>query len=199
MNKSDAIAHSIQAERGLLGSLGILLRGLINGDVSNKLEQEAGIGITAGVNALYRSSVRQNGGIIKTSIILNLRGLASSTTDLDIIGVGVQPAHLGKLTKATNGTLFAGKMTCLELPVTGVVDIDLYSATEATGKFDDGVAALTETALLTAGGNWTLALTKALGALPADGEYLYLTCGAAGVPATYTAGKFLIEFEGYVA
>jgi hypothetical protein len=27
--------------------------------------------------------------------------------------------------------------------------------------------------------------------------YLYLTCGAAGTPATYTAGKFLITLFGY--
>jgi hypothetical protein len=83
------------------------------------------------------------------------------------------------------------------VPTGGVTDIDLYSATEATGVFDAGIGTLVETALLTQGGAWTLALTKAIGSVPAADQYLYLTGGAAGTAAAYTAGKFLIVFEGY--
>jgi hypothetical protein len=161
---------------------------------------QAGNGITDGVGAVFKSTSLKFGGIIRTTILIDLTGLASSTTDLDIIGVGTLPAYLGQVTAACCGnTILTGRMTCLEVPAGGVTDIDLYSATEGTGVFDGGIAALTETALLTSGGAWTLALTKALGAFPAAGSYLYLTGGAAGTAATYTAGKFLIELEGYDA
>ena len=158
-----------------------------------------GAGISGGTGTVFKSSVIRIGDIIKTSILIDLTGLSSSTTDLDIIGQGTDPAYLGQITAAKNGTILTGRMTCLEVPVGGVVDIDLYSATEATGKFDDAVGGLAETAMITAGGNWTLAAVKAFGAVPAANSYLYLTGGAGGTAAAYTAGKFLIELEGYEA
>lgn len=158
-----------------------------------------GAGISGGTGTVFKSSVERIGDIIRTSILIDLTGLSSSTTDLDIIGQGTDPAYLGQITAAKNGTVFSGRVKCLEAPVGGVTDIDLYSATEATGVFDGGIAALTETALLTSGGAWTLGTSTELGALPAADQYLYLTGGAAGTAAAYTAGKFLIELEGYVA
>lgn len=165
----------------------------------NKMSTEAGAGITGGTGTVYKSGVIKTGGIIRTSILIDLTGLGSSTTDLDIIGQGASVAHLGQITAARNGTILSGRITCLEAPVTGVTDIDLYSATEGTGIFDGGVAALTETALLTSGAAWTLGRVVCFGAVPAANEYLYLTGGAAGTANTYTAGKFLIELEGYDA
>jgi len=156
----------------------------------------AGAGITSGTGTVYRSSIIKVGDIISTKILIDLTGLASSTTDLDIIGTGSSAAHIGRLT-ADSGTILTGIVTCLEVPAGGVADIDIYSATEGTGVFDGGIAALTETALLTSGGNWTLALQRAFGAVPAAGAFLYLTGGAGGTAAVYTAGKFLIELEGY--
>ena len=166
---------------------------------NNKLATEAGAGITGGVGTVYKSSVSKIGGIIRTSILIDLTGLSSSTTDLDIIGQGAVAAHLGQITAARTGTILTGRVTCLEAPVGGVTDIDLYSATEATGVFDGGIAALTETALLTSGAAWTLGRTVPIAAVPAANEYLYLTCGTLGTAAAYTAGKFLIELEGYDA
>lgn len=163
----------------------------------NTLAVEAGAGITGGTGTVYKSSVSKVGGVIRTSILLDLTGLSSSTTDLDIIGQGAVAAHLGQITAARNGTILTGRVTCLEAPVGGVTDIDLYSAAEATGVFDGGIAALTETALLSSGAAWTLGRTVPIGAVPAANEYLYLTCGALGTAAAYTAGKFLIELEGY--
>lgn len=90
-------------------------------------------------------------------------------------------------------------MTCLEVPAGGADDIDLYSASEATGVFDGKIADLTETALVTSGGAWTLGGMKALSAVPAANAYLYLTGGESGTAAAYTAGKFLIELDGYEA
>ena len=160
---------------------------------------DPGTGISSGTGTVFKSSVQRVGGIIKTSMLIDLTGLASSTTDLDIIGVGAGAAYLGQITAAKNGTILTGRMTCLEVPAGGADDVDLYSATEATGVFDAGIGTLAETALVTAAGAWTLGLTKGLSAIPAANQYLYLCGGEAGTAATYTAGKFLIELEGYEA
>lgn len=164
--------------------------------VHGALTIEAGAGITDGTGTVYKSSVQKSGGLYTTQIVIDLTGLASSTTDLDIIGVGASAAHIGQIKAADCGTILSGTMTCLEVPAGGADDIDLYFATEGTGVFDGGVAALTETALVTSGGAWTLGLTKGMSAVPADEAFLYLTGGEAGTAATYTAGKFLIEFYG---
>ena len=168
-------------------------------DITSFTNGAPGAGISGGTGTVFKTSVQRVGDIIKTSILIDLTGLASSTTDLDIIGVGASAAYLGQITAARNGTIFSGRMTCLEVPAGGADDIDLYSATEATGVFDAGIGTLAETALITSGGAWTLAGVKAFGNMPAADEYLYLTGGEAGTAATYTAGKFLIELEGYAA
>lgn len=159
----------------------------------------AGAGATGGTGTVHRSSVvKLGGGVIRTYIYIDLTGLASSTTDLDIIGVGASVAHLGQITNAINGEIFAGKVNCIEIPAGGADDIDVYSATEGTGVFDAGIATLAETALLTKGGAWTR-VPSLLTAMPVADSYLYLTGGEAGTAATYTAGKFLIELDGYEA
>jgi hypothetical protein len=157
----------------------------------------AGAGITGGTGTVYKQSLEKAGGINTARIILDLTGLSSSTTDLDVIGQSTTPAYLCQVLAAELGTVLIVKMQCLEAPAGGVADIDLYSATEATGKFDDAVAGLTETALITSGGAWTNGRSLGATVVPAANEYLYLTGGAAGTAAAYTAGKFLIELFGY--
>ncbi len=109
----------------------------------------------------------------------------------DVIVKRVSPAFLGQITAAKNGTIFHGEVTFLESPATGADDIDFYSAPEATGKFDEGITGLTQRVLLTKGGAWVGAVQTPIimTGLPAANEYIYLTCGEAGVPATYSAGK----------
>ena len=172
---------------------------IVGGSISNTPLAAPGEGISDGTGTLLKSSVLKTGDIIKTSLLLDITGLGSSTTDLDIIGTGTEAAYLAQITAAINGTILSGRMTRLEVPVGGADDIDLYSATENTGVFDGGVALLVETALITASAAWTLGLTKAFSATPVADEYLYLCGGEAGTAAAYTAGKFLIEFDGYVA
>lgn len=158
----------------------------------------AGAGITDGTGTIYKNGKAQIGGIYFTWILIDLTGDSSSTTDLDIIGTGTNAAYIAKLTAAECGTtILTISMQCLEAPAGGVTDIDLYSATEATGKFDDAVTGLTETALITSGGAWANGTTKAATVVPASTEYLYLTCGAGGTASAYTAGKFLITICGY--
>ncbi|MFA5651215.1 MAG: hypothetical protein WC914_08770 [Proteiniphilum sp.] len=146
--------------------------------------------------AAYKSSVVRFGNIIKTTIVIDLTGLKSVATDLDIIGdTGV--CHIGQVTAAVNGTIFKGQMGCMEVPTTGADDIDLYAATEGTGAYDAGIGTLTETALVTAGGAHAIGTVKPFTALPAANQYLYLTSGEA-VAGTYNAGILYIEMWGYV-
>lgn len=171
------------------------------GGSGNKLATEAAAGITAGVGAVVKSSVLKVGGIIHTLIIVDLTGVDSVATDTDIIGKSTPAAHLGQITADRNGTIFGGRMTCLETPATGEVDIDLYSADEATGKLSDLIGGLTgEVKVVDRAGDWAVNDIRAVGALvPAPDQYLYLAVGTASTPTagTYTAGKFLIEFFGY--
>jgi hypothetical protein len=160
------------------------------------LATPAGTGITAGTGTVYKHSLTFDGDIKRLTIYIDLTGLASSTTDLDVIGVGAGAAHIGRILEAEIGTVEAIRMTCLEVPAGGADDIDLYSATVGTAVFDDGIAALTETALVTSGGAWASGTTKGSTAVPAANEYLYLCGGEAGTANTYTAGKFLIEVFG---
>jgi hypothetical protein len=159
-----------------------------------------GVGFnTAGGIKYLPSGKKGAAGMIVTEIYVDLKtgAVSSSTTDLDIIGKAAGgAAYISQITAALHGTVVAITMTCLEVPATGVTDIDLYSATEATGVYDGGIAALTEVALITAGGAWTLGLTKAATGLPTAGDYLYLTGGAGSVPGAYSAGKFLIKIFG---
>lgn len=167
------------------------------------LTTEAGAGITGNTGGgSYSSSVRRFGDLITTQIFIDVDGLDSSTTDLDIIGFDEAEdlaAHLGQITVAENGVIYAGSMACLETPAGGVTDIDLYSAVEATGVFDAGIGTLDEFALVTSGGAWAVGLTKPLTRVPAADHYLYLTGGAGGTAAEYSAGQFVITLHGMAA
>ena len=138
-------------------------------------------------------------GVIHTQIYIDLTGASSTTTDLDIIGAA-GACHIGQITAAINGTVFDGRMTCLEVPAGGADDIDFYEASVATGAYDADVSGLTNAGvLLTKGGAWAAAMPAAgtdLTGLPTANYYLYLAGGEAGTAAAYTAGKFLIEFWG---
>ncbi len=157
----------------------------------------AGTGITAAAET-YKTSVYKFGSIIYTTILLDLTGLDAIATDGDIIGKSTNPAHLGQITAARNGTIAGGRVCCLELPAGASTDIDLFTANLATGKLDDAISGLTgQAALVTAGGAWTNGAVKGLTAVPPANDYLYLTNGAGANAGTYTAGKFLIELFGY--
>lgn len=189
-----------QASRGALSALGNLLRSLSEGKVHDS--PVSGSGISSGTDTIAKMSVIRNGDIIRTSIIVDLDGLTSAATLADIIGVNdAANCWIARIFTEISGTIFGGKMTCLEVPATGEVDIDLYSAVESTGVENALVTDLDETALLLPGVNWTIDLARALTGFPADGEYLYLSVGTASTPTAgeYSAGKFLIELYGYDA
>ena len=160
-----------------------------------------GTGISTGTGTLFKGAVLRMGDVIETTIVIDVTGLNSGNADGDVIGVAATAnCHLGQITAAKNGTLFAGTMQCVETPGGGEPDVDLFSATEATGTEEALVTGLTETALLAAAADWTGVLApKSLTAMPVADSYLYLAGGTASSPtnATYTAGKFVIKLYGY--
>ena len=158
-----------------------------------------GTGISTGTGTLYKGSILRMGDVIETTIVMDLTGLNSGNADLDIIGVAATAnCHIGQITAAGNGTILGGYMQCVETPAGGEPDIDLYSATEATGTEDTAVTGLTETALLATAVDWTNILApKGLTAVPAANEYLYLAASGGSTNDTYTAGKFIIKLYGY--
>lgn len=164
-----------------------------------ELKTSPGLGID-GIAEVCKWGVFRSGGLIHTMGFIDLTGLNSSAAG-DIIGDdGVAGCYIGQYTKERMGTLIGGRVSCLETPAGGEPDIDLYSATEATGTEDAAITGLTETALMDAGADWTALLApKGMTALPADDEYFYLVGSGTGTDATYTAGKLLIEFFGHVA
>lgn len=187
------------------------ITGDVTGDVTGDLTGDvlgaalttgAGAGITAGVGTVFSSEITKVGKVITTHIFIDLTGLSSSTTLNDIIGVDdAADSHLGQILLAECGQIFGGTMTCLEVPTTGVADIDLNASSASTGAEDADVTGLADhVALLSAGGAWTLRQTQSLTAWPdATSDYLYLSVGVAGTPGTYDAGQFLIELLGYEA
>ena len=164
-------------------------------------QMTAGTGITTVANAIVKHSVVQVGNIIETTIALDLTGLNSGDADGDIIGkAGTANCHYGQITAATNGTILSGYMQCLETPAGGEPDIDLFTATVATGTEEALITALTETQLLATGADWTnLLAPKGLTTVPPANGYLYLVASGGATNDTYTAGKFIIKLYGYDA
>jgi hypothetical protein len=162
------------------------------------LATEAGPGIV-GTAAAYAASVVKEGDLIKTTILIDIAGLNGGGTAGDIIGLnGSGAAYIGQITAARNGTIIAGRVTCLEVPTTSDPDVDLWAADEATGVEDTAISALTNETQLTNNGDHTLARVTAFIAMPAANQYLYLTGGDA-TAGTYGAGIFLIEMWGLPA
>ena len=159
-----------------------------------------GTGISAVANAITKHSVVTVGNIIETTIALDLTGLSSSAA-ADIIGKeATANCHYGQITAANNGTILSGYLQCLETPTTGEPDIDVYTATVATGTEDAAITALVETAVLNSAADWTSLLApKGFTTVPPANGYLYLVGSGGGTDGVYDAGKFILKFYGYDA
>ena len=162
-----------------------------------------GTGISTGTNTVYKANVTVAGDLIKTEILIDLTGLNSSAAG-DIIGKdgGTANCHIGQITSALCGSIFAGTCQSLETPAGGEPDIDLFSATVGTGAEDTAVSDLSETKLLDLGADLAsgnLGTPFVLSAFPAADEFLYLVASGGGTDDTYTAGKLLITLYGQPA
>ena len=159
----------------------------------------AGAGL-AGTGTVYLATVEQAGPIIKTTIFVDLTGLKSGASAGDIIGVNATAnCHLGQITNAVNGKLFKGTMSCLEVPATGEPDIDLASATVATGTQDAAASGLSGYVLNYdhAADYTAVGQTANLTSVPVADSYLYLVASGGADTAVYTAGMVVIELFGY--
>lgn len=137
-------------------------------------------------------------GMTVTEFYIDLTGLSSVADDGDVIGDTGQTtsATLGQYTTAIMGTIATGgviEMVCLEAPVGGTADIDLYSHVTGTLSIDDDASGGTQ--LINAGGAWTNGMVKGATADPTAADYFYLTAGAAAA-GDYSAGKFVIRIYG---
>jgi hypothetical protein len=169
------------------------------GSTGNTYATTAGTGITGGTGTVIKYAVYQFGTLIYSAIYIDLTGLQAIATDGDIIGDSTNPAYLGQITAARNGTVDMGLITCMEAPAGGSADINFVTAVENTLKKDDASSGGTGVqTLVDAAGNWTNGLAKGILNTPITANnYLYLTNGAGAGAGTYTAGKFLIEFFGF--
>ena len=159
-----------------------------------------GSGFT-GTGHLFYSGARKVGNMVITDMYVDLTGLNSSAA-ADIIGDdGVANCHFGQIKDNINGIPKFFRMECLEAPAGGEPDIDVYAAAEATGTEDTAITALTETAVLQAAADWTLGSVKYADVSAADltDLYLYLVGSGAGTDATYTAGRFHMQFVASVS
>ncbi|MDB9996613.1 hypothetical protein OAE49_06310 [Gammaproteobacteria bacterium] len=142
----------------------------------------------------FKSDTTTNVNIVKTTIMIDLTGLRSTAAG-DIIGKdGSGVAYIGRVTTANQGTVFGVTMECFETPAGGDPDINLHSATEATGVEDTPISDLTETLIIN-GGDAAVGTRTVGGTIAAD-QYLYLTAGAT-TDATYTAGRLVITITGF--
>jgi len=152
--------------------------------------------VMAATLAAYNVTTVRTGNIIKTTMYIDLTGAKSTTTDNDIIG-DTGACHIGQITAAVNGAIFAGQVGCAEVPATGADDINLAAASVATGAYDADVTGLANAqAIMTAGGPHAIGTVKPFTVLPTAGYYLYLSCGEAGTVGTYDAGILIIEMWG---
>jgi hypothetical protein len=199
MTRLDGRQHASQAGRGSLSSLEQVLRALVNDEVRDI--PVAGAGVTSGSGTVYKSSVSERGGVITTRILVDLTGLQSADSDLDVIGVEdtALPCHIGQITAAVNGTILGGTMQCLEA-FASLTDVGIYSAASGVLVYEDlitdeaaEVVIVTPIVQAITGGAIPIA------GVPTANHYLYMVNGAADTPAAFTAGKFLLTLYGYDA
>ena len=163
---------------------------------NSNLATTEGSGIT-GIAESFGSNVVKIGTIFHTTIAIDLTGLNSGGTANDISGdEDAANCHIGQITAARNGTIFAVRLTCLETPATGDDDIDIWSADESNGVEDTLVTALTNQVQITNGGNLTSGTVVGMAGVPVANQYLYITSATGDSNATYAAGKLIIELWG---
>lgn len=157
-----------------------------------------GTGISGGSGTVCKVSVLREGTLVTTRILVDLTGLASTTTVDQVIGkTGTDPAFLTQITAAKNGTIIGGFVNVFEAPTTGQADIDIRANSSATLKKGDaggGTQVMIAGAGLDTGSNSYKVVTDGISA----DDHLYLSCGAAGTDGTYDAGKFVITLFGTV-
>jgi len=158
----------------------------------------AGTGVSTGAGTLCYHRVTRVGDLYKTEIFLDITGLNDGDTAGDVVGKDGDTVncHIGQINAAINGTIIAGRMTCLEVPAGGHKDLDLWTANEGTLAQDTAIADATGEVQLVQADTWADGDMIPLDAFPPDKDYLILVTGTQGTDADYTGGQFMIELWG---
>ena len=162
------------------------------------------------IDAIVSSTVARDGAQITTEIVVDLGSsvgaLNSCSTDALVIGVSSSTgthsaAYLGRITEAVNGVITDAEVICTEAPTIGEPDINVVYENSATIAYSASAGA---DILIDVNTDYVkgLNIVGALNNNAAEGDYLYLTTGAAHatpgtVTKTYTAGKLVIRLYGY--
>lgn len=145
---------------------------------------------------VFQKSIEPMGGrLYRTTILIDLTGIASVNTADDVIGLGSATAYVHQYDTDESGTCIAAFLRVFETPATGDADIDVFSATVGTYVLSDASAGLTGYAKLLDGATLARDDDLAFTALPADGAYIGLASGT-GAAGTYTAGILALTFIG---
>lgn len=160
------------------------------GGVAVDFTQSSGtFDVGAGGPTSVAKSVVKEGDVTKTEFIFDITGMASASTDADVIG-GTGAAYVAKLDAVTGTNVKFAELVCLESPATGEVDIDLVASASAVLEADDAGGS---TKVIDAGANWSVHASKVgAGADLSSTPYLYLSVGTSSTPTagTYTAGIY---------
>ena len=163
---------------------------------------EPGAGITSATGEVHKSWVEYFGNnIVKTTIYIDVTGLRHTATNKVIGDDGTTtPAYIAKIVAADHGTIFSGRMTCLEVPDSTAINMAIYRSTSGTIKEGDAASGMAGTGMVCDGGDQSIGevtvFTNTI--LPDANDYLYMVCDASGADADYTKGKFLIEMIIYL-
>ena len=203
INQTDGTDQSISSSLDMHGTSVSASGGIFYVSGSIHCEDPAATGRGAGAATGSAFSVRTtnlNGETI-TTILVDLEGMKSKNDDNDVIGIaGTDSASLMRWETARHGVCYKIEMACIEAPTGGTEDIDLLSNSSPSATYDTDGSGFT--ALLTAGGDWSLG--KRLGTDGSNGvqtqlannDYLYLAAGDSNTDGVYTAGKYIIKLYG---
>ena len=158
----------------------------------------AGTGVTTASGGYSYYRVTKVGDLFKTEILLDITGLNDGDTAADVVGKDGDTVncHIGQINAAINGTIIAGRMTCLEVPATGHVDLDLWTANDGDLAQDVAISTATGEVQLVEADSWADGDMIPFDAFPPDEDYLILVTGSQGSDKDYTGGQFLIELWG---
>ena len=174
--------------------------GIGKSELGRNVDYRGGAGFPS---AAVQSSVDSVGGVIKTTILIDLAQGAGSKSANKAIGTDgstTDGAYIYELSKDINGVPFGVRFSCIEVPAGGDPDINLSCSATGTTAYDETLSSGT---VLLNNGDLTLG-ESAYTAIGASGlisgdaiakQFIYLEAGAA-TTAAYTAGKIIIEFFG---
>ena len=153
-----------------------------------------------GTGNTYQYHVSKINGEFVTTCIIDLRGLSSSATTDTVIGLdGASESHLFQYNTASHGLLYKVELACAETIATGEPNLSMKFSGSAQATF----AAVTQSAnvLINASsdlfaGEHVSSTDGTITSIPSHEDFIFLTNGASGTNAEYTAGKIIAKFYG---